>query len=442
MTDPGPVINQFARGPIQQALEFEGEADTLSVCMIVKDEAETIREAIENFQAFADEIVVVDTGSTDGTLDLLKELPVVLLEEPWQGDFSAARNKGLDAATSSWIMWMDADDRIAPASVGAIKAFKKAQRDRVFVFELINAPLGVTVGESFYQIRIFPNDERIRFKGKIHENVREGADKLGLHRVFVTVKIHHTGYSSPEECRRKAERNLEMLLAVPEEERDALNLSRQADAYAMMQDWEQAIVHYKAAREHPSCATQYSVLHRHLPVLIGRCYASLGSEDDALKWYQQSIVDFEDKLDAYCYAAQIHLARGELDDAENAWTHVLRQRPNFEILGNQAPLIRMYSYDGLCTVLTAKEQWHQLRDLAISFLSEFGELVEPRWHLGRAYCKLLQYEEALRFLEAGLIMYPKANAEVWDLLFECYEKTENTIGLEHAKTRHQAFKGD
>lgn len=435
--DPGPVIKVFERGNIQQTLESSGKPGTLTVCMVVKDELRGIREAIQNFQGFADEIVVVDTGSTDGTLEALRSLPVVLIQEPWQEDFSKVRNTGLEAASSAWIMWMDADDRVTRSDFKAIRAFISAPMDRVFVFELINAPLHVSVGESFYQIRLFPNHPQLRFEGKIHEDVGESVRRLGLHRTFVRVKVHHTGYASEKERERKSERNLEMLAGVAEEEKDALFLSREGDAHAMAKHWDKAAESYEASLAHPSCAERYPVLYKHLPTLIGRVYQSACDWEKALKWFQQSILSYEDKVDAYAYAAEVHEQLGEEDMAEEAWLFVLQApKLSHDVVGDQGPLIRMYSYDGLCRLYTKQKRWKELHKLATVFLQECRELVEPRWHLGRALLELGQREDAVLTLERGMNMYPRPAKEVWDLLFRAYEELGDEERLDQLKRRY------
>ena len=438
MTDPGPVISEFTRGYISQALPFEGQADTLTVCMIVRDEAERIEEAIENFQSFADEIVVVDTGSEDGTQKILQSLPVKFAEMQWSGDFSAARNRALDEASCSWVIWLDADDRVVREDVETLKMFKKAPRDRVFIFELINAPENVSLGESYYQMRMFPNAPSIRFSGRVHEDVRASVEELGLHRVYTKLKIRHTGYRDPAEVQKKALRNLEILQAVPEEEQDALILSRQADSYAMMGDWGPAIELYVQAWERPECKEDFPVLYWHLPVLIGRCYQSAGKLDAALEWFQRSVYLFESKADAYYYAGEIHRDFGQEEEAEEAWRFVLWLKPQFDALGNRAPLIRMFAYDALCRLLAKQERWQELLEISKGFFQEFNELVEPRWHLGLAFCRLGQHENALRQLEAGLLMVPQGEPQVWECLLESYEKSNNTMGLEYAKQRYDA----
>ncbi|MEY9871408.1 glycosyltransferase involved in cell wall biosynthesis [Streptacidiphilus sp. MAP12-33] len=88
----------------------------VSLSMIVKDEAESIADVLSDASAFCDELVVADTGSTDGTQELARAAGARVIDVPWTDDFAAARNASLDACTGEWIVWLDADDRVPPAA--------------------------------------------------------------------------------------------------------------------------------------------------------------------------------------------------------------------------------------------------------------------------------------------------------------------------------------
>ena len=125
-------------GTIQGPLVLPFPKNTLSIVMIVKDEASNIEAAVESFLPVADEIVINDTGSTDGTQDILKKLSVTWFQTQWQNDFSLARNQSIERATSSWLLWMDADDRIPSDHIENFLKLKTAPLDRIFGFQVIN----------------------------------------------------------------------------------------------------------------------------------------------------------------------------------------------------------------------------------------------------------------------------------------------------------------
>ena len=83
---------------------------TISLCMIVKNEEIHIARCLESVADLVDEIIIVDTGSTDRTVDIVSKYTSKIYSYPWKDDFSAARNESFSKATMDYCMWMDADD--------------------------------------------------------------------------------------------------------------------------------------------------------------------------------------------------------------------------------------------------------------------------------------------------------------------------------------------
>ena len=96
--------------PIEPAREALYETMRISLCMIVKDEEEMLPGCLAAVAEHVDEIVVVDTGSTDRTVEIAESFGANVVEFPWNGSFADARNVSLDHATGDWILWLDADE--------------------------------------------------------------------------------------------------------------------------------------------------------------------------------------------------------------------------------------------------------------------------------------------------------------------------------------------
>ncbi len=94
----------------------------LSLCMIVRDAADTLRTALDSICPWVDELVVVDTGSTDSTVSIATDHGAAVYSFPWCDDFSAARNESLAHAQGDWVFWMDADDVISAENGRRLKA--------------------------------------------------------------------------------------------------------------------------------------------------------------------------------------------------------------------------------------------------------------------------------------------------------------------------------
>jgi hypothetical protein len=176
---------------------------SLSAAVIVKDEAEHLDACLTSLRGLVDEIVVVDTGSRDGSVAVAEGHGAVVAHEPWQGDFATPRNRGLDLATGDWILYVDADERVR-GDVDAIRGHLDRADDCV-AFRVRFVPrVGWT---PFREFRLWRNRPDIRFEGHIHETVVPGitaaaaADGLRVDPLDL-LTIHHFGYEGDQPAKR------------------------------------------------------------------------------------------------------------------------------------------------------------------------------------------------------------------------------------------------
>ncbi len=144
---------------------------SLSVCLIVKDEEDVISRCLECVKKFADEIVVVDTGSTDRTVEEVKKFTDKIYFFKWVDDFSAARNFAIEKATCDYVMWLDADDVITDENCAKIKELVDGAD-----FDMAFLPYAVAFEDDaptfvYYRERIFKRSKNFRFGGAVHEAV-------------------------------------------------------------------------------------------------------------------------------------------------------------------------------------------------------------------------------------------------------------------------------
>ena len=145
---------------------------TLSVCIIVKDEQEVISRCLNCVCKFADEIVVVDTGSADDTVSEVKKFTDNVYFFKWCGDFSAARNYAFEKATSDLVMWLDADDVITDENCGKIASLKDGFADYdMAILQYAAAFDGDKPTFVYNRERIFRRSKNYRFSGAVHEAV-------------------------------------------------------------------------------------------------------------------------------------------------------------------------------------------------------------------------------------------------------------------------------
>src|SRR5579872_624171 len=200
----------------------------ISLCMIVRDEARFLGDALASVRGVVDEICIVDTGSRDASMQIAREAGAEIREIPWEDDFSKARNVALEMATKRWIFVLDADERLAPRSkeflisLRARQAYLTGLWTRCYNFTEDYKGTGAM---SNALVRIFPNHERIRYRNPIHEFVALDKNEAGVPALLSGVEIIHLGYRDDVmRERKKHERNLGLAkTALRENPDDAFN---------------------------------------------------------------------------------------------------------------------------------------------------------------------------------------------------------------------------
>jgi glycosyltransferase involved in cell wall biosynthesis len=177
----------------------------ISLCMIVRNERPRLGAALESVRGLADELIVVDTGSTDGTQDLARQMGASVVEAPWSGDFSAARNVGLDRARGPWILVLDADETLSSGACAEVRALvQPAPRAAFTLIQVGLDPYGRPMRMPI--TRLFPNDPGVRFEFPLHEQVDRALARRGIPVRLTAIEIRHSGYDSPP---RAAEKRLQ-----------------------------------------------------------------------------------------------------------------------------------------------------------------------------------------------------------------------------------------
>ena len=241
---------------------------TLSVCMIVRDEARLLPGCLDSISAVTDQLVIVDTGSVDDTVSVARSFGAQVHHFKWINDFAAARNESLRHATGDWIFWLDADERLTPASVEPLKRLlKPPQRPTIYQVRIRNLQLDGPVYSLTISHRLFSRHPRLRFSGRIHEQIHPSLKAAGGVEKHSKIVLEHQGYALEEDqMRAKLERNRTLLEAMVEEEPDSAYAHYTlGQNYALLGTHEQALQVYLRALEidaftGPSVATLLNAL--------------------------------------------------------------------------------------------------------------------------------------------------------------------------------------
>ena len=188
----------------------------LSQCMIVKNEEKNIAKALSWAKSIAFEQIVVDTGSTDRTVEIAESMGAKIYHFEWINDFSAAKNYAIKQATGNWIAFLDADEYFPDKDAQTLMTILKTVESDPTIRNMksaIRCPIANVDDEGkpfliFRQDRVFRNAPEIYYSGKIHERLMT-KDPI-MHAPELT--IIHTGYThSAYEETKKAYRNVDML---------------------------------------------------------------------------------------------------------------------------------------------------------------------------------------------------------------------------------------
>lgn len=188
---------------------------SISACAIMKNEAANLPRWLASVKAFADEIIVVDTGSSDNSREIAAKAGVRVFDFKWIDDFSAAKNFALEQALGAWIAFPDIDEFFDEVSQKKIRKLLENLDSKTDI-KGVTCPLyniDVDDGDKLLsivvQLRLFRNSSCLRYEGSVHETI----GRLGQENVYYTqdLRIVHTGYSAHQQ-RKKSERNLRMLL--------------------------------------------------------------------------------------------------------------------------------------------------------------------------------------------------------------------------------------
>lgn len=194
---------------------------TVSLCMIVKNEEEFLDDCLASVQGAVDEICIVDTGSTDRTVEIARKYGARIDFMEWTGDFATARNRSIDMATGDWILVLDADETITTESKDEIRRVSRNKANSGYACIIENL-LGDKIGDGKQMamiFRFFQNRPDMRYEGIIHEQMLPSAQRTGLPNDSSGIRIIHRGYlKKTVEDRNKNERNLKILIEQEKQE--------------------------------------------------------------------------------------------------------------------------------------------------------------------------------------------------------------------------------
>ncbi|MGG0706024.1 tetratricopeptide repeat-containing glycosyltransferase family 2 protein [Bacillus paramobilis] len=308
----------------------------MSACLIVKNEEDMLQKCLQSLQEGIDEIVVVDTGSTDATKEIAKEFTDKVYDFEWVNDFAAARNFAASKASGEWILAIDADECVDGENFK--KAIKEVQLQKdkynTYIVDIMNF-----VGKHGERTtvnkmgRIYKNDGTIYFKGALHEQivVAEGEQHIGLSCLI----LYHYGYLAHiVEKQNKKDRNLKI---VSEDLRNKKNdgfslfnygqeLRRQGKTKKALNKFVEAYKYKKSINEGWIRTCLYYIIES---------LVELKRYEDALKIVKDTETLWPASPDFICWKGDIYYLQKRYEDAREVFETIVTHQENYNEVAYQ-----------------------------------------------------------------------------------------------------------
>jgi tetratricopeptide (TPR) repeat protein len=292
----------------------------LSLCMIVKDEEEMLPRCLAAVKPAVDEMIVVDTGSTDRTVEIAESFGARVLHHEWNGSFSDARNVSLEAATGDWIIYLDADEVLVEEDAAGLRALTGRVWREAFALVETNYTGDIEDGTAMTHnaMRIFRNRPEYRFQGRLHEQMAYALPGYLSERIeYTQLRIEHYGYLGVvRDSKDKSRRNLELLeQQVADGMESAFQSFNLGSEYLALGEFETAIGHFEKSWRMLETDPGRTV-YPYVPTLANRFVTALreiGRPDEADRMADESLALFEGFTDLVFQKAWI--ARSRSDDA-------------------------------------------------------------------------------------------------------------------------------
>jgi len=373
---------------------------TISLCMITKDEEENITQCLNSVKDIVDEIVIVDTGSTDKTKEMARKFNAKVFDFRWIDDFSAARNESLKHATKNWILVLDADELLDEEGKKTIKELVKDKENDAFLFLQKNYTNDSSIagfvneehknGSKTYSgwygsfiVRLFRNNKNYKFEGTVHELVEPSIESNKGKIAAANVFIHHYGNADPAIVKKKREFYLELCKKKLKQKPDAGTYYELGVLHKENNNFDDAIKSFKKAIE-------LNPKHNMASYELGVVYEQKKDYDEAIKNYTESL-RIKENSEAFQNLGVCYLKKGMPKEAYRNLVKAMMLNPNKYTIYNNlgAALEKSGNYDSAVQML---EVGIKLNPKNVVGYYNLGLVYDRKGEFGKA---LENYEKAV-----------------------------------------------
>jgi glycosyltransferase involved in cell wall biosynthesis len=391
-------------------------ATTVSACMIVKNEQDCLERCLESVRDHVDEIIIVDTGSTDRTVEIAKSYGARIYHHPWENDFSKHRNQSLSYATGDWIFQLDADEELFAEDGHKIR--ETAGQGSADYYNCLFYDMkkdGSTHG-VFNLIRLFKNHMGMQYTRKVHNQLMtNGAG------AYSSIRIRHYGYDlSEEKMEAKHIRTTvllkEMIAADPE---DAYSLYQLSSSYSMHREFGKAVEYGEKALAIMRGSKLKNGFFMTVFYTVAQGYYALGNHVDAERVCREALNFYPMHPDICHLLADICFRKKSADQYLSAAYRFLdiwnEFKKNPSLIGSSyfhSFSKRHEIFFGLACVHFIKKDYATADQYFLKSFEDSGRLAEKAESICRFYIGKQMTDKAMQWLaiarEAGLRSGKKA----------------------------------
>ncbi|MBI4452374.1 tetratricopeptide repeat protein [Candidatus Woesearchaeota archaeon] len=368
--------------------------------MITKNEEKYIEQCLNSVKDLVDEIIIVDTGSTDKTREIAAKFNAKIVDFKWADDFSAARNESLKHATKDWILVLDADETLDEEALKTIKDIIKNKEHYAFLFLQKNytndSSIAGFVNEEHKHknkiymgwygsliCRLFRNKQGYSFSGTVHELAEPSIDSKKGKIAVTNIPVHHYGNTDSETVKKKRQFYLELCKKKSKENPSDASYFELGVLYKENNDFENAVKSFKKAiglnSKHNMALYELGVIHEQKK-----------DYDEAIKNYTESL-RIKENAEAFQALGVCYLKNGMLKEAYRNLTKAMIINPN-----------KYTIYNNLGAVLEKNGSY----ETAIQML-EIGIKLNPKnaigyYNLGIVFDKKGEFGKALENYEKAV----------------------------------------
>jgi glycosyltransferase involved in cell wall biosynthesis len=287
-----------------------GSGTTTSLCMIVKNEAACLGRCLKSVADQVDEIIIVDTGSTDSTVAIAEDFGARIFHHPWKNDFSKHRNQSLGYAKGKWILIMDADEELFGEDGPRLREITQDGKADYYHCQLHDMKKDGSIHGTFYQVRLFRNGIGMDYGRKVHNQLRT----QGLE-AYSKIRIRHYGYDlTTEQMEAKHVRTTTLLQeTLANDPEDVYSIYQLSSSYSMHREYDKAVAYGERALDfmrRKDLKNSYfsTVFHT-----VAQGYYAQGRVVEAERTCLAALDFFPTYLDMYHLLADIYFRRHSLD---------------------------------------------------------------------------------------------------------------------------------